>query len=214
MTRRVLQPLLLRVAAALLVAATLAACAPRPIYNSREGILTRTDEAFTLPLGLRDRVRWQFELPGVSGAPERYSFPYDAILYRVRVGPAGLPPEIVVVFSVWAYPDSVTQAPSIVERNERLAAQIKGWLADQGMQRLAALEDRFVFDGRVLAVSEKDADQPLEDSVMGAAFLFGAEYALEALYEVYPADEEGMSAKEHAEVLAALAELLGRATVK
>jgi hypothetical protein len=199
---------------ALIVAAGLAGCAPRPYYDPREGLLTRTDEAFTLPLGMRDRVRWQYELPGAGGAPERYSFPYDAILYKVRIGTPGQPPEILVVFTAWKYPDAITKAPTIVERNRRLAEQVKVWLIEQDMQRLAAREDRFVYDGRLLAVSEKDAEEAIQDSVMGAAFLFGAEYALEALYEIYPPAEGGLSAKEHQEILEGLATILGRATVK
>ena len=200
-----------------LVGALAAGCAPRALYDPANGVLTRTDEAFTVPLGLRDRVRWQYEIPGVGGATERYSFPYEAILYRVRIGAGGLPPETVVVFSVWEYPEAVTGAPSIAERNERLADQIKGWLAQQGMQRLAALDDRFVFDGRLLAVTEKDASEPLDGPAMGAAFLFGAEYVLEALYEIYPpgeGEDEGLSPKEHEAILAAIAGLLAGATVK
>jgi len=207
--------LLLRIGVVAAAAAVaVGGCTPKPLYDAREGLLTRTDGAFTLPLGVRDRVRWQYELPGVGGAPQRYGFPYDAILYKVRIGPAGLPPELVVVLTAWPYPDAVTKAPTIVERHQRLAEQVKVWLVEQDMQRLAALEDRFVYDGRLLAVSERDADQPLQESAMGAAFLFGSEFALEALYEIYPPDEEGLSGKEHQEVLKGLAEILNRATVK
>lgn len=199
--------------AGLLAAAS--GCGPKTLYDAEVGLLTRTDEAFVLPIGMRERTRWQLEIPGVAGAPVRYGFAYDAILYRIRLGGPMVRPESVVVLQAHDFPEDVKEAPSIVERNERLAKAIRGWLSAKGMGRLASQKERFVFDGQMLAVTEKDATEALEKPTMGAAFLFGADYVLEALYEVYPpAEDETMSAKEHQEALRAVVEILGRAQVK
>lgn len=208
---------MIRIATAALLALSVAAsgCGPKTLYDPRAGVLTRSDEAFVLPIGALDRARWQLEVPGLADAPERYSFDYEAVLYRIRTGGPMQRPESIVVLSVHEYPEAIRDAPSIVDRNERLAKQLKAWLTRQGLDNLAATPDRFVFDGRMLAVTEKDSDEPLEEPTVGAAFLFGTEYVLQAAYEIYPpASGEVMSAKEHQEALSAIAALLGRAQVK
>lgn len=165
----------------------LGGCGPKVVYDPAAGVLTRDDGAFSIPLSVRDRVAWQVEVPGVAGAPKRYPFPYECVLYRFHSGAAGfVAPSVVLVVSLHEYPDAVRSAPTFVDRNERLMAFLRSWLRGHGFARLAESDEQFVFDGRTLVTSVVDAEQDLAEPAVGAAFLFGADHVFQLVYEMYP----------------------------
>ena len=203
-------------AAGLLALAVVAACAgPRVAYDPSLNALVRSDGAFELPLAVRDLARWQAEIPGERGAPKRFDFAYDALLYRHRSGRPGTPPVAIVVLNARPFPERVRTETSLTARSALLFETMKRWLREQGFGALTEDDDRFFFDGHALTVSLLDLERPLEEPSMGAAFLFGTEFVLLAVYEVYPAsEEEPMSAKELKEILGEVARLLAGALVR
>ena len=191
------------------------ACGPKTGYDGRKGALVRSDGAFELPLGVRDSTRWQLEIPGEGGAPDRFEFPYDALLYRHRSGRPGTPPVAIIVFSARPFPERVREETSLAERSRLLFAHIKSWLRDQGFHALTEDDDRFFFDGHALTVTVVDPKEPLTEPGLGAVFLFGTDFILQAIYEIYPAtDDEPMSAKELKKMLGEVARLLAGAQVR
>lgn len=190
------------------------ACSPKMTYDPFEGLLGRDDGAFDVPMAGQRATSWQVEVPGVGGAPKRYPFDYDVILYRLRPTVPGAPPDVILVLSARPYPEHVREAPSLPERNALLVDQIKRWLGDAGFGDLAR-DELFTFDGRTLVTTRIDANEELPAPGVGAAYLFGVEFVLQALYEVYPASRDApMPADELRAALEAVAVLLADTRVR
>lgn len=204
------------VALTLVLALALAGCAgtPRIGFDPASGLLARDDGAYDLRFSQEDQSRWQLEVPGAGGAPARFPFDYDAILYLLRRGRGMLAPEAALVLVAFPYPEGVKAAASLAERNERLFVYLKQRLAAQGFPQLAESDEQFLFDGRTLTTSLVNPEEPLSEPQLGSAFVFGARYVLQAIYELYPpSGEEPMSEDEIREALGELAALLADARV-
>ena len=204
------RPLIFGVLLALVVG-----CAPRLRFDQRKGAIVRSDGAYEMPLTPRDRTRWQPEVPGVGGAPSRYPFDYDLLLYQVRTTRPGLPPRAVVVVTAHPMPESVTRAQSLSDRSVAVHRHIVSRLGIYGLESYADDDDRVFYDGRSVTVVSFDPKVPLSGEGVGAMFIFGGEYLFEALFELFPEGaEDALSVKEIREIMQSITSLLQVVQVK